>query len=114
VSNDAVNQAVDRNMRAAVIIALCALLALLAICANCERVNGNIDEGPETRGAIVHPSSEQKPSVKSMSYQVYEGGEKASEMQWRRLNGHQKSGLARAPRGMPCQQTALAASARSS
>jgi hypothetical protein len=85
-------------MRIAVIIALCAL-ALLAICANCERANGNIDEGSKTRGAIVHPSPEQKPSEKSMSHQVYEGGGKASEMQWRKFNS---------------QQTALAASARSS
>ena len=101
-------------MRVAVIIAFCAMLALLAICANCERVNGNIDEGSKTRGAIVHPSSEQKPSEKSMSYQVYEGGGKASEMQWRKLNSQQKSSLASASRGTLCQQTTLAASALSS
>lgn len=77
-------------MRCAVIIGLCALLALFAICANCERVNSNIDEGSKTGGTIVHPSSEQQPSEKSMSYQVHEGGGKASEMQWRELNASKR------------------------
>lgn len=94
-------------MRVAVIIALCALLALIAICTNCEHANGSIDEGSKTRGAIVRPSSEQNPSEKSMSYQVYEGGGKAFEMQWRELNSLQKSGLTSASRGTPRQKTAL-------
>ncbi|MFA5019033.1 MAG: hypothetical protein WC504_15890 [Methylobacter sp.] len=63
-------------MRAAIAIALCAHLELLAGCANSERYYGNVYEGLKTREAIVHPSVEQKPAEKSMSYQEYEAGRK--------------------------------------
>lgn len=59
-------------MRAVVSIALCVYFGLLAGCANSERYYGNIYEGLKTREAIVHPSVEQKPAEKSMSYQEYE------------------------------------------
>lgn len=51
-------------------------LGLLAGFANSERYYGNIYEGLKTREAIVHPSIEQKPAEKSMSYQVYEAERK--------------------------------------
>lgn len=63
-------------MRAALTIVLWVPLALLAGCANSERVYGNIYEGLKTREAIVHPSAEQKPPEKSMSYQEYEAERK--------------------------------------
>jgi hypothetical protein len=63
-------------MRAAIAIALCAYLGLLAGCANSERYYGNVYEGLKTREAIVHPSVEQKPAEKSMSYQEYEAERK--------------------------------------
>jgi type IV pilus biogenesis protein CpaD/CtpE len=63
-------------MRATLTIAFWAPLALLAGCANSERVYGNIYEGLKTREAIVHPSAEQKPAEKSMSYQEYQAERK--------------------------------------
>ena len=63
-------------MRTVVTIFLCAHLGLLAGCANSERVYGNLYEGLKTREAIVHPSAEQKPAEKSMSYQEYEAERK--------------------------------------
>lgn len=57
-------------------IALCAHLGLLAGCASSERVYGNIYEGLKTREKIVHPSLEQRPPEKSMSYQEYEAERK--------------------------------------
>lgn len=63
-------------MRTVIAIALCVHLGLLAGCANSERVHGNIYEGLRTREAIVHPSAEQKPPEKSMSYQEYEAERK--------------------------------------
>ena len=63
-------------MRTLLTIALCAHLSLLAGCASNERVYGNIYEGLKTREAIVHPSAEQKPPEKSMSYQEYEAERK--------------------------------------
>jgi len=57
-------------------IALCANLSLLAGCASRERVYSNIYEGLKTREAIIHPSAEQKPHEKSISYQEYEAGRK--------------------------------------
>lgn len=57
-------------------IALCAYLGVLAGCTSSERVYGNIYEGLKTREAIVHPSIEQKPAEKSMSYQEYEAERK--------------------------------------
>ncbi len=59
-------------MRAAIAIVLYANLGLLAGCANSERYYGNVYEGLKTRERIVHPSIEQKPAEKSMSYQEYE------------------------------------------
>ena len=63
-------------MRTVVTIVLCAHLGLLAGCANSERVYGNLYEGLKTREAIVHPSAEQKPAEKSVSYQEYEAERK--------------------------------------
>ena len=63
-------------MRTVLIIALCTYLSLLAGCASNERIYGNIYEGLKTREAIVHPSAEQKPLEKSMSYQEYEAERK--------------------------------------
>jgi hypothetical protein len=63
-------------MRAAITIVLCVHLGLLAGCANSERYYGNIYEGLKAREAIVHPSIEQKPAEKSMSYQEYEAERK--------------------------------------
>jgi hypothetical protein len=63
-------------MRAVIAIALCPHLGLLAGCANSERYYGNVYEGLKARGAIIHPSVEQKPAEKSMSYQEYETGRK--------------------------------------
>ncbi|MEW6312688.1 MAG: hypothetical protein AB1513_01370 [Pseudomonadota bacterium] len=63
-------------MRAAIAIVLCAHLGLLAGCAISERYYGNVYEGLKTREAIVHPSVEQKPAEKSMSYQEYESERK--------------------------------------
>lgn len=63
-------------MRAVITIVLCANLGLLAGCANSERYYGNVYEGLKTREAIVHPSVEQKPAEKSMSYQEYEAERK--------------------------------------
>ena len=59
-------------MRRVFTITLGAHLSLLAGCAGIERIHGNIYEGLKTREAIVHPSSEQEPPEKSMSYQEYE------------------------------------------
>lgn len=61
-------------MRAAIAIALC--VHLLAGCANSEHYYGNIYEGLKTREAIVHPSVEQNPAEKFMSYQEYEAERK--------------------------------------
>jgi hypothetical protein len=63
-------------MHTAIIIVLHAYLGLLVGCANSERYYGNVYEGLKTREAIVHPSVEQKPAEKSMSYQEYEAGRK--------------------------------------
>lgn len=63
-------------MRTILTIALCAYLSLLAGCASSERVYGNIYEGLKTREQIVHPSVEQKPPEKSMSYQEYDAERK--------------------------------------
>ena len=63
-------------MRAAIAIVVCAHLGLLAGCANSERYYGNVYEGLKTREAFVHPSVEQKPAEKSMSYQDYEAERK--------------------------------------
>lgn len=63
-------------MRAAIAIALCVHLGLLAGCANSEHYYGNVYEGLKTRDAIVHPSVDQKPAEKTMSYQEYEAGRK--------------------------------------
>ena len=59
-------------MRIAMVFAFCSQIMLLAGCADRERVYGNIYEGLKTREAIVHPSLEQKPAGKSMSYEEYE------------------------------------------
>lgn len=59
-------------MRSEVTILLYAHLGLLAGCANSKGVYGNIYEGLKIREAIVHPSAEQKPVEKPMSYQEYE------------------------------------------
>ncbi|MDD5113123.1 MAG: hypothetical protein PHC94_03830 [Methylobacter sp.] len=63
-------------MRIVVIIVLCANLGLLAGCTNSEGVYGNIYEGFKIREAIVHPTAEQKPAEKSISYQGYEAERK--------------------------------------
>lgn len=63
-------------MRAAIVLALCAHLGFLAGCANSERYYGNVYEALKTREVLVHPSVEQKPPEKSMSYQEYEAGRK--------------------------------------
>lgn len=58
-------------MRATRVIVLCVHLGLVAGCTG-ESVYGNIYEGLKVREAIVHPSAEQKPAEKSISYQRYE------------------------------------------
>jgi hypothetical protein len=63
-------------MRSEVTILLCAHLGLLAGCTNSEGVYGNIYEGLKIREAIVHPSAEQKPVEKPISYQRYEAERK--------------------------------------
>lgn len=63
-------------MRTALTIALCVNLSLLAGCASRERVYGGIYEGLRIRQAIVHPSTEQGPHERTMSYQEYEAERK--------------------------------------
>ena len=63
-------------MRTVITFVLCSHLGLLAGCANSERYYGNVYEGLKAREAIVHPSVEQKPAEKSMSYQEYEAERK--------------------------------------
>lgn len=59
-------------MRTILIVAICMYLSLLTGCASSERIYGNIYEGLKTREQIVHPSVEQKPPEKFMSFQEYE------------------------------------------
>jgi hypothetical protein len=63
-------------MRTLPTIALGIPLALLSGCANSERVYENVYEGLKAREAAVHPSTEQEPPEKSMSYQEYEAERK--------------------------------------
>lgn len=58
-------------MRATLVIVLYLHLGLLAGCTS-EGVYGNIYEGLKIRESIVHPSAEQKPADKFISYQGYE------------------------------------------
>lgn len=63
-------------MRRVYAIACCAALALIAGCADRDRLYGGVYEGLRTREAVVHPSIEQKPPEKSMSYPEYEAERK--------------------------------------
>ena len=63
-------------MRRVHAITCCAALVLIAGCADRDRVYGSIYEGLKTRKAIVHPSTEQKPAEKSVSYPEYEAERK--------------------------------------
>jgi hypothetical protein len=61
----------ENIMRTTLVIVLCSHLGLVTGCTG-EHVYGNIYEGLRVREAIVHPSAEQKPTEKSISYQGYE------------------------------------------
>jgi len=58
-------------MRRVIITVLCSSLGFFAGCVHMDRYLGNVYEGLKAREAIVHPSLEQKPAEKSMSYQKY-------------------------------------------
>jgi hypothetical protein len=62
-------------MRIAVTLVLWCQIGLLAGCTS-DSVYGNIFQGLKTRETIVHPSAEQIPTEKSMSYQEYEAERK--------------------------------------
>jgi hypothetical protein len=62
-------------MRIVVTLFLWCQIGLLAGCTS-ESVYGNIFEGLKTRETIVHPSAEQKPAEKSMTYQEYQAERK--------------------------------------
>lgn len=76
--NNAISRAAETRtgMRTVLTIALCADLSLLTACASRERVYGAIYEGLKTREAIVLPSTEQKPTHRTISYQEYEAERK--------------------------------------
>ncbi len=63
-------------MQTAIAVFLAALLGLSAGCATSERARDNIYEGLQARERMVHPSVEQNPAEKSLSYPEYEAERK--------------------------------------
>lgn len=63
-------------MPAAIAIFLGAVLGLSAGCTDSERIRDNVYEGLQTRERMVHPSVEQSPAEKPLSYPEYEAERK--------------------------------------